>query len=84
MFYSAVMLNKNDATDCGIQGLGKTVQSITVCSLKFGPPSQADQADYYGKPSPAGTEEEGLQVHSYRGTSKCGKFNVDIMMIFKA
>ncbi len=48
----------------GIQGLGKTVQSITVCTLKFGPPSQADQADHYDKPSTAGTEEEGPQVHS--------------------
>ena len=77
------MLNKNDATDCKIQGLGKTVQSITVCSLKFGPPSQADQADYYGKPSTAGTQEKGPQVHSYRGTKKCGKLNLYNIMIFK-
>jgi hypothetical protein len=50
---------KNDATHCDIQGLGKTIQTNTVRSLKFVPFSQADQADYYGKPTPARTQENG-------------------------
>ena len=66
------------------RALERRCKALRYAVLRSCPSPHADQADNYGKPSAARTQENGPQVHSYSGTPKCCKFNADIMMIFKA